>query len=255
MGTAMRNPGQMLGMLCESSGVLAGAVLVQGSANDSVKLPTGANSAEKFVGIAYQNGLVSTTQPIPLVINGVWSATASGAITRGSRLVIGGALGTVSAETYSTPASATRIGIALESGSDGDVVAVLIGADTAGAFGTVIARTASGAIVGNRIVIAGNSVVTYPAGASPTGALLGVSLNSAADGETVYVCTSGVALVTDSGSGVTANDFITSGGATGLGLTAAPGAGTNCGVVGIALNTTAASGSIAVDVAPSRIQG
>lgn len=256
MGMSLRNPGQQIALLCQSANVAAGAVLVQGTANDSVKLPSGAGSRESFVGVAYQAGLASTTQAISVIINGVFACTASGSITAGDRLVIGGALGTVASESASTPADATRIGRALETVTDGQSVAVLIGADQPSFSGTVIKRTAGGSILANSLVIAaGSNTVVATAGASPTAAIVGVALNAASSTETVYVVTSGLALVTDSGSGVTANDFITSGGATGLGLTAAPAGGTNCAVVGIALATTAASGSIPVSVCPGRIQG
>lgn len=256
MGMANRNPGQLLPLLCQSSGVLAGAALVQGTANDSVKLPSGANSRERFIGIAYEAGRLSTSQGISVVINGVWACTASGSITAGDRLVIASALGAVASESGTTPVDATRIGVALETVTDGQTVAVLIGADQPSFSGTVIKRTAGGSVLANSLVIAaGSNTVIATAGASPTAAIVGVALNAASSTETVYVVTSGLALVTDSGSGVTANDFITSGGATGLGLTAAPAGGTNCAVVGIALATTAASGLIPVSVCPGRIQG
>ena len=68
--------------------------------------------------------------------------------------------------------------------------------------------------------------------------------NTATIGNTCYIVTSGSCVVTcGSGAGVTANDRITASGAGGLGLTAAPGAGTNCAVVGVALTTTLAHGS------------
>ena len=44
-------------------------------------------------------------------------------------------------------------------------------------------------------------------------------------------------------------------GTNGKGLTAAPAGGTNCAVVGVALNTVAANGNITVAVTPNRIQG
>lgn len=256
MGTSTRFPMESLWTLaCESASVAEGAVLVQGSVKDTAKLPSAANSREPMLGLCYEAFNSAAGSPVTIVAPGaVWPAIAAGAITLGDRVVIGGATGTVVAESGTTPVDATRVGIALENVSSGERVAVLIGS-VPSFSGTVTKFTASGAIAANRIVIAGNGTATYPGGASPTGALLGVALNSVANGETVYVVTSGKAYVTDSGSGVTANDFITAGGATGLGLTAAPAGGTNCGVVGIALATTTASGSIPVMVSPSRIQG
>lgn len=255
MGTAFRNPGQQVGMLCESASVAAGAALVQGSVNDSVALPSVANTNARFIGLAYEAGSSSANRNISVVLNGVWAATASGTITRGDRLVIASTAGAVASESLTTPPNATRIGVALESVTTGQTVSVLIGANAPAFSGTVLKMTASGAILANSIVKFSNGFALAPAGASPTTAIGGVALNAAADGETVYVVTSGVAVVTDSGAGVTANDYITAGGATGLGLTAAPAGGTNCAVVGIALTTTAASGAISVSVSPSRIQG
>ena len=255
MSTAARFPMEALYTLaCDSANVLEGAVLVQGASNDTCKLPSAASSREALLGLAYSAGSTSTGGPMTIVgLGAVWPAIAAGTITRGDRVVIGGATGTVVSESLTTPVDATRVGRALESAASGERVAVLIG--NAPAFsGTVLKMTASGAITANTIVKAGNGVAVASASASPTAALLGVALNTVADGGTVYVVTSGSAVVTDSGSGVTANDFITSN-ASALGLTAAPAGGTNCAIIGIALTTTAASGSITVSVTPSRIQG
>lgn len=255
MGTALRNPGQVIALACDSANVAEGAALVQGAANDTVKLPSAANTREKFVGISYAAGSTSANKGISVVINGVWAATASGAITRGDKVVVAAATGTVASESVTTPADATRIGIALESVADGERVAILIGTQPAGR-GTVIAFTASNAITANTIVVAaGANKVKVAAGADPTKGVIGVALNSVADGETVYVCTSGVASVTDSGAGVTYADHIASAGSSGLGKTAAPAAGTNDMVVGVALSTTSALGSIPVMVNPYVLQG
>ena len=52
MGTAFRNPGQVVSMLCDSANVAAGAVLVQGASNDTCALPSAANTRAKVIGIA-----------------------------------------------------------------------------------------------------------------------------------------------------------------------------------------------------------
>ena len=72
--------------------------------------------------------------------------------------------------------------------------------------------------------------------------MIGVALAAAADGEPVYVMTHGYALVTDSGSGVTAGNNLAVAGTTGTAKTAAPRAGPTLFCVGTALTTTAASG-------------
>ena len=255
MGTALRNPGQVIALACDSANVAEGAALFQGAANDSVKLPSGANTREKFVGLAYAAGSSSANKGISVILNGVSAATASGAITRGDKVVVAAATGTVASESVTTPADATRIGIALESVADGERVAILIGTQPSGR-GNVLAFVASNAIVANTIVVAaGANKVKVAAGADPTHGVIGVALNAAADGETVYVCVQGVANVTDSGSGVTYADAIAVAGSTGLGKTAAPSTGTNSMVVGTALSTTAASGAIPVMVNPYVLQG
>lgn len=258
MSTAARFPMEALFTLaCDSANVLEGAVLVQGAADDTCALPSAASSNAPLLGLAYTTGLTTTGGQMTIVApGGVWPAIAAGTIARGDVVVIGGATGTVVAASLTTPANATRVGIAMEAAISGSRVAVLIGSVPTFS-GTVVPMLAGvGGVTANRVVMAaGASTVVLPGGASPTAALIGVALNTAIAGATAYVVTSGTAVVTDSGSGVTANDYITAAGVTGLGLTAAPAGGTNCAVVGVALNTTAASGAITVSVSPGRIQG
>lgn len=255
MGIADRNPGQLVPFNCASANVAEGAVLVMGATNDVVKLPTAASSSEALVGLAAYPWSSSANSPVDAVVNGVWPGIAAGTITRGDRVVVGGATGTVVSESLTTPANATRVGVALESVTTGARVAILIG-NVPSFSGAVLKMVAGvGGTTANCLVIAGNGTAVLPGGGSPTAAILGVALNTALAGETVYVVTSGTAVVVDSGSGVNANDFITAAGTNGKGLTAAPAGGTNCSVVGIALTTTAANGNITVAVSPSRIQG
>lgn len=255
MGIADRNPGQLVPFSCSSASVAEGAVLVVGAANDIVKLPTAASSSEQFVGLAAYPWSATAGSPVDVVINGVWPAIAAGTITRGDRVVIGGATGTVVSESLTTPANATRVGVALESATTGARVAILVG-NVPGFSGAVLKMVAGvGGTTANCLVRAGDGTAILPGGASPTTALLGVALNTTLAGETVYVVTSGTAVVVDSGSGVTAGDYITAAGTNGKGLTAAPAGGTNCAVVGVALNTVAADGNITVAVTPNRIQG
>lgn len=255
MGTANRNPGQVVALLCDSANVSEGAALVRGAANDSVKLPGAANSRETFVGIAYQAGATSANKAISVILNGIFAATASGAITRGDKVVMAATTGTVSAESLTTPPDAVRVGVALESVVDGERVAILIGVQPAGR-GVVIAFVADGAITANTIVVAaGASKAKVAAGADPTEGVLGIALNTVADGAVVYVCQGGVANLTDSGAGVGFGDNIAVAGATGLGKTAAPSTGVNTMCVGTALAATAASGTIPVAVNPFMFQG
>lgn len=255
MGTSLRNPGQVVALLCDNAGVNEGSALMRGAANDSVKLPGAANSRESFVGIAYQNGNAAAGKSISVVVNGVWPAFASSAITRGDKVVIAGAAGSVASESLTTPPDAVRIGIALESVLSGERVAILIGTQPGGR-GVVSAYVASGAITANTIVVAaGANAAKVAAGADPVKGVLGIALNSCLDTETVYVCSQGVANLTDSGAGVTFGDNVAVAGATGLGKTAAPAPGTNSMCVGTALATTLAAGLIPVAVNPFVFQG
>lgn len=254
MGIALRNPGHVLPMLCDSASVLEGAVLVQGASNDTCALPSAANTRAQILGLAYVSGNSTANGAMSVVTGGAWAGIAGDTITRGDLLVVGGATGIVISASLATPADASIVGVALESALVGERVAVLIGAKQRFS-GVVLPFTASGAITANTGCIAGNGVASAPGGASPTAPLLGVALNTVTDGQTVYVCVSGVAYVTDSGSGVSATARVTVSGTGGLGLAAAPAGGTNCAILGIALATTAASGSIPVLVAPSTYQG
>lgn len=252
----MRNPGQIVGFLCDSASVLEGAVLVQGASNDTVALPSAANSTEKFIGLAYQDGSATANEAVSVVLNGIFAARAAGTITRGDRLVIAGATGTVQAASLTTPANATVIGIALGSAVNGERVAVLIGA-VAQSLANFRAFTASGSITANTIVVAAAAgAASAPGGADPTEGVLGVALNTVTNGQTVYVALAGsIANVTDSGAGVTYGDNIAVAGVGGTGKTAAPSAGTNSMCIGTALATTTASGSIPVLVQPFMFQG
>ena len=95
MGIADRNPGQLVPFNCASANVAEGAVLVMGATNDVVKLPTAASSSEALVGLAAYPWSSSANAPVDAVVNGVWPGIAAGTITRGDRVVIGGATGTV----------------------------------------------------------------------------------------------------------------------------------------------------------------
>lgn len=255
MGLAFRNPGQIVTMPCDSASVVDGAALFQGASNDSVMLPGAANTSAKFIGLAYLAGATSASQPISVVKDGIWAGVAAGTIVRGDRVVAADTSGGVQSESLSTPADASRIGVALESVSSGERVAILVGAQPS-ASGTVLTFVANGAITANRIVVASTGgKVAMPGGADPTSGVVGVALEAAADAASVRVCVLGYATVTDSGSGVTAGNNLAVAGTTGTGKTAAPSTGVNSMCVGTVLTTTAASGSIPVLVRPFMLQG
>lgn len=241
---------------CDSANVLEGAVLVQGASNDTCALPSVASSREAILGLAVSAGLTSANGQMTIAAPGcVFPGIAAGTITRGDVLVVGGATGTVVAVSQTTPPDATRVGVAMESAVSGSRVAILIGADSP-PRGAVVPFVANGAITANTIVVASTSSrAAAPGSADPTSGVLGVALNTVADAATVYVVVSGVANVTDSGSGVTAGNNIAVAGTGGTGKTAAPSAGANTMCVGTALATVAASGTIPVLVNPFVMQG
>ncbi len=86
-----------------------------------------------------------------------------------------------------------------------------------------------------------------------TAAIIGVALYDAAAGQTATIQVSGVARVKLGGT-VNAGDPITSN-ASGLGVTAAPAAGVNAYILGIALEAGVSGDLIDVLIAPGRIQG
>lgn len=131
-GTAMRHPNEygIVGMLCDNSGVLEGAVLVAStSTNDAAALPAGASTSVPILGLAYKAGDPSTTgQRIEVVTEGVYPGLANVGITRGNKVVVASASGDLAPVGSGTVPGATIVGVALESCNAGERVAILIGA-------------------------------------------------------------------------------------------------------------------------------
>jgi hypothetical protein len=112
-------------------------------------------------------------------------------------------------------------------------------ADTGGVGENLIVRP----VAGGKVAVASGS----------TAALTGVALYDAAAGQTATIQVAGIARVKLGGT-VSAGDPITSN-ASGQGVAAAPAAGVNAWIVGIAQESGVAGDLIDVQIAPGRIQG
>ncbi len=125
---------------------------------------------------------------------------------------------------------------------NGIVMPFVAGVGGTTAMAGVIQSTATDSLV----VIAGDIPTLAPQ--------IGISLTTQVAGDTVYVVTHGITLMTDSGAGWTRGQMITTN-ATGLGKTAAPAGGTNVAIIGTATQTATASQNKLVYVRPHMTQG
>lgn len=120
--------------------------------------------------------------------------------------------------------------------------------------GQKIPLTAGAALTNKRLVKIGAADRTVIPAAAATDTPFGVAEFDAASGDTATIQVDGVAFV-EAGAIVSRGDKITSD-ASGRGVTAAPAAGTNNGVIGIALQAAGAAGDwIEVLLIPSTLQG
>ncbi len=128
--------------------------------------------------------------------------------------------------------------------------------------GTIIAYASVMAVAtpeGSVVVVSATDdyTVTLPSGASPTTSLLGLlyqpSHPTVADQQVEVVLDGiwpGIA-----GATITSGDLVTSGGTDGRVITAAPGAGVNVGVVGVALEDALVGERVAIQIRPYVRQG
>jgi hypothetical protein len=116
-----------------------------------------------------------------------------------------------------------------------------------------IARIADTGGVGENLIVRAVAGGKAAVATGSTAALIGVSLYDTPAGQPATIQVDGVARVKLGGT-VNADDPITSN-ASGQGVAAAPAAGVNAWIVGIALESGVAGDLIDVQIAPSRIQG
>lgn len=258
MGTALRQPNQILPLVCESASVLDGAVLVMGSADDKVALPAGADTTLPVIGLAHVPPSSTSGVTLDVVVSGVYAGIASAAITRGALVTVAGTTGKVKALGLTSGAGATIVGMAMESVSaDGDRVAILLLPQARPSV--VMPFTAgTGGTTANAIVVVGSASgqVVLPGGADPTKGVIGIALTTVLATEAAKVIVSGPALLV-AGSNISIGENVAVHGVTGYGKNAAPSAGTNSMCVGTALEAITAAGSVPglVLVNPFMFQG
>ncbi len=245
----------MIFSFLSQSAITARSVVVLGSVDGSVALPSAAQTMRGVIGVA-DNAIASGSYG-DVITGGIARCNATGTITRGDAVVVADTAGTVVALALGQAVSVQGVGIAMESAVTGDVVSVMIKPFTV-ANGVVLPFVAG---VGGTTASAGviqstaTDLLVVIAGDVPTLApQIGIALTTEIAGATVYVVTSGITGMTDSGSGWTRGQMITTS-ATGLGKTAAPAGGTNCGIIGIALESATASQTKKIFVRPFMMQG
>lgn len=116
-----------------------------------------------------------------------------------------------------------------------------------------LAYTAGGAIAANRFVKFGANDRTMLQAAAATDAIVGVSDLAVASGETVDVCQTGIFPVVYGGT-VARGDLLTSD-SSGRAITAAPGAGVNHRIGGVAMESGVVGDLGSVRLSPGSIQG
>lgn len=131
MGTALRNPGQIIGLPCISASVADGAVLVLASGtDDTVQLPGSVPVVSGVIGLA--KGVTtaaassSAPQAMDVVLNGIYAGNAGAAITRGQAVVVNSTAGDLRPYNALLDEALQIVGTALESVSSGDKVALNI---------------------------------------------------------------------------------------------------------------------------------
>ena len=117
-----------------------------------------------------------------------------------------------------------------------------------------LAFEAGGAIGANRFVKFGSSDTAVVQGAAATDAIFGISDLAAASTERVDVCVSGKAKQIVYGGTVTRGDLLTSD-STGRAVTAAPAAGANVRIGGIALVSGVVGDVGSILLSPGSLQG
>jgi len=243
MATALRQPNQILPLVCESASVNDGAVLVMGTADDKVALPAAADTTLPVIGLAKTPPSSTSGATLDVVTSGVYPAIASAAITRGSLVTVAGTTGKVKALSLTSGSGAAVVGLALESAAaDGDRLAVMLLPQTQPAV--VRSFTAgSGGVTANAIVVVGAALgeVVLPAGADRTKGVVGIALETATATNAVRVVIAGPALLV-AGTDISIGENVAIHGSTGFGKNAAPSTGTNTMCVGTALQAITASG-------------
>lgn len=127
MALSLRNPGPAYPFESEST-LTDGLVVVQGAADNKVKLPGGADPASALGVVKREDGSSAASgDTVDIINSGIYPLVASAAITRGDKLAVAGASGKVKTAAPAAGANTFVLGIALESAAaDGERVAALL---------------------------------------------------------------------------------------------------------------------------------
>lgn len=209
-----------------------------------------------IIGIALENKTVGQRIDVAR-FNSIAPVIVDGAVSLGDFLVPSSTSGKVTSAGRLGSAGSV-LGIAMEAASaDGDTIGMLIAPELASMLGAVRLFVADGAITSGRIVRVGSAdgKVAQSAAASPVDNLVGVALNTAADGALVAVALAGSIAKVTSGAAFSRGAPLTSD-ASGKAILSNPGAATNCAIIGTALGAAGAA-DVLVDVlvSPSIRQG
>jgi hypothetical protein len=256
MGTAMRNPGQLVPLLCASIVAEGAALVFSTSADDTVLLPAAVplTTAGTFAGLA-KFATTATGQEVEVVINGVWPGIASAAITRGQPVVVADTSGRLRAFDPTLDSGTLIVGYAQEAaGALGDRFAVLI--VPGGAAGEVTMFTAgTGGVTSGAAVVQDtttNRQVVLPAAADQRTGVIGIALATALVGVLVPVMVAGPAIATASGT-ITRGDVLTPADATGKVKSDSLTTGVCAMAVGFALDSATNGNPVLVLVGPFQI--
>lgn len=198
-------PMEFMEIACLSANVAQGSVLVAATSADlSCQLPSGADTNAGIIGLAIKAGAANTTSTIQIVTAGVYRGVANGSITRSQLVTVATSAGDVKAVSVSTLPGATIVGMAMENATNGQPVAIALGA----APGVAIN---GGAAVNRQVRVVASANVTLA-----TGLVAGQSIDSVvlAAGDRVLLANqttaanSGVYIATAAGAGSFAPDYV-----------------------------------------------
>jgi hypothetical protein len=216
----------------------------------SVREATGAGAL--LVGVCVQPGGAATQQRVDIQMLGVALVEAGAAFPIGSVLTASSD-GRAIAAAPLAGASQQVLGVALrDAAAAGDFVDVLLGR---GAItGQSSQFPAGGTVTANRVVKFHSTAGQVVHAAGATEASIGIALNGGAAATTIFVQHHGTALAT-AGAAITEGALLTADSA-GRVVTAAPSAGVNNRLIGIALSSAAAANdTITIAIEPGSMQG
>jgi hypothetical protein len=121
----MRNPREIMAFASSLTAASSpeGSAVVLDTADDQVKLPGGASPTTPMLGLLYEKPAADNATA-QVVTDGIWPGIAGASITRNDELTSNGTDGTVKTAAPTAGTNCWIIGIALESASSGERVAM-----------------------------------------------------------------------------------------------------------------------------------